>query len=313
MTRTRTLQLALAIAAALMLLPVSVQAQYGRFLNRPAGNGPGSSRVIASYGNAGGANPAAPIQFDQDVNCPGCGVVGTVRFDYDTYTSTQTGARAGAGAALSGGFYQSAAWDLAPGHTLAWVQLVTATHAGRNNWGIPGNGMATFPDATRGNAAYPGTNTANPNPPNPPGRPTLGYQDLPDRFWAGGAQDWTATLALVCFVDAAQAGVPIQAFVLDSFTWGFSLAVANGNTDTANAPANWQAGAPNAFLTTLNNYYSGNAPPAPATMRATTTYNFQNGCDDCFVRAVPEPSSYAMLVAGLFLLGYWANRGRRTS
>jgi hypothetical protein len=276
------------------------QANYGRFLKDPA-----NSSIVQAYGNAGGANPAAPITFDQVVDCPDCGQVGTIKFDYDTYTGKP--GNSDGGAALSGGFYLGAGVTLAPGHTLGWVQMVVATRAGANDWGINTANPATFPDATPADPRYPFTTTAA-VPPNPPGAPTLGFQDFPGRNFAGGAQSWLAELALVCFTAPDQNGV-VQAYVIDSFLWGFGVTVAP-NGITADPPSLWGP-ATATFLNIMNDYYDGTPPSPPADNTIVSAkYTFQNGCDDCFVKAVPEPEVYAMLLSGLAVLAFAARRRR---
>lgn len=286
-----------AVCALLAAAPQPASAIYGRFLKSPA-----DSSIVQAYGNAGGANPAAPISFDQVVNCPDC-LVGTVKFDYDTYTGKP--GNADGGAALSGGFYIDPGVTLAPGRTLGWVQMVIATRAGANDWGINPANSATFPDALPGDPRYPFTTTAA-TPPNPPGVPTLGYQDFPGRNYAGGAQSWLAELALVCFGPVDANGF-VQAYVLDSFLWGFGVTVAP-NGITATPPGFWGP-ATGTFLNTMNDYYDGSPPSPPAgNAIVSAKYLFQNGCDDCFVKVVPEPQVYAMLLGGLAVLGFSVRR-----
>ncbi|MGH7153757.1 MAG: PEP-CTERM sorting domain-containing protein, partial [Acetobacteraceae bacterium] len=90
-----------------------------------------------------------------------------------------------------------------------------------------------------------------------------------------------------------------QAFVIDTFLWGFGVQTAP-NAITPTAPAFF--GPPTgSYLATLNSYYSG-APPNPPTSGGTSSkFNFQAGCDNCFRKVkVPEPPSYLLILVGLF-------------
>ncbi|MGH7152988.1 MAG: hypothetical protein ACREF3_03590, partial [Acetobacteraceae bacterium] len=184
---------ALALLFSVGAVPAVHATPFGRFLKQPA-----DSSIVFKY------NQPAPIQFDQQVFCDGV-KCGDIKFDYATYLRKPTGTTSG-GAALSGGFYLAPGVSLAPGHKLAWVQTVESTRTGENNWGIdPATGPFEFPDASRTSPAYPFTTTAA-APPNPPGPPTLGFQDFPSRRFANGNQFWLAELGLVC-IDGVVKGV----------------------------------------------------------------------------------------------------------
>src|SRR5262249_54018291 len=159
------------------------------------------------------------------------------------------GGRSG-GAALSGGFYEDPNWSLAPGHTLGWVQIVSTTRPGTDNiWGITAMN-SIYPDTNSlNNPNYPFQSTAE-TPPNPPGAPTVGFQDFPRRNFANGAQRWIAELGLVCYVTVD--GVT-QAYVLDTFTWGFRVNV-NPNSISPILP-NFFGPPSNTFISTLNAFY----------------------------------------------------------
>jgi len=275
-------------------LATQASAQHGRFLPNPAGS------IVFSYGNA---NPTA---FDQNVLCQAL-PIGSIKFDYDTYLKKPTGTTDGGGA-LSGGFYLNPLFDVSSDCELIWVQTVTATLSGNNDWGIT-VGNTEFPDATRTNPAYPFA-TAAVNPPAPLGAPYLGFQDAPNRFFSDGNQSWIAELGLVAIHKTPVAGV-IQAHVIDTFLWGFGVTTAP-NAITPTAPNNF--GAPTAsYLTILNDYYDG-APPNPPTDGGTSAkYNFVSGCDTgCFTPHIaPEPSSVGLLVMGLSAGGFVVGFGRR--
>ena len=81
------------------------------------------------------------------------------------------------------------------------------------------------------------------------------------------------------------------------------------NGITADPPSLWGP-ATGTFLNLMNNYYDGSPPSPPATAGIVSAkYNFQNGCDDCFVKVVPEPQVYALMLSGLAVLA-WAARRR---
>jgi hypothetical protein len=258
---------------------------HGRFLPM-AGTG-----FILSYGNGN----AAPTAFDQDVFCE-VQKCGEIKFDYDTFLEKPGGITDGGGA-LSGGFYIDPSLSISPGHHLAWVQTVLPTVVGENSWRIEVGGVK-YPDAPRTTPEYPFTTTAA-APPNPPGPPTLGFQDFPGRLFADGVQSWLAELGLVCIDDTVGTDGFRQAFVIDSLLWGFGVAIAP-NTITANAPHLWGP-ATASYLATLNDYYDGSPPNPPTSGGVSSKFHFQAGCDNCFV---PEPGTLTLLVWGVGLLAF---------
>jgi hypothetical protein len=271
---------------------------FGRFLNPPS-----RSRNVFRY------LVPAPTEFDRQVTC-GNLVCGEIRFDYAPYLGKPNGMTRG-GAVLSGGFYLAPGLMLAPGDRLAWVQTVVATRSGENAWGInPAAGPFEFPDASRTSPAYPFTNTAAP-PPTPPGRPTLGFNDAPSRRFVNGNQFWLAELGLVC-IDGSVKGVT-QAFAIDTFLWGFRVDT-NPNTIVSIGPAAF--GPPTrSYLATLNSYYSGMPPNPPSSGGMSAMFNFQAGCDDCFIPRVPapEPATYLLLLAGVLGIAGVRHINRRSS
>jgi hypothetical protein len=269
---------------------------HGRFLRDPSQSG-----IVDSYGQA------TPTTFDQDVYC-GTVKCGTIKFDYDTYLGKPDPTKGGGGA-LSGGFYLAPNVTLAPGHTLGWVQTVIATISGAsatNFWGITTNNVE-YPDATRTSPLYSFTTTAA-TPPDPPGPPTLGFQDFPSRFFSDGNQTWLAELGLVCF-DPTVGGVT-EGDVIDTFLWGFGVQT-GPDAITANAPHLW--GVPTAsYLSTLNSFYSGTPPNPPTSGGTSSKYKFNVECDDCF--QVPEPASAVPFAVGMMaLLGLLGVGGRLRS
>ena len=177
------------------------------------------------------------------------------------------------------------------------VQTVSATIAGRNFWGIPATtaGSYTFPDANRTNPRYPFTTLAV-TPPNPPGVPTLAFDDIPTRNFSAGNQSWLAELGLVC-IDGVVGGVT-QGYVIGTLTWGFNVQT-GPNRIAVNFPslADPFFSAPSAsYLATLNSYYSGKPPVPPTSGGTSSRFNFQPGCDNCFVPKTPAPEPSALLL-----------------
>lgn len=210
-----------------------------------------------------GVNGGAPREVDInlspiDEERGGMSNVGTLRFSYDTYLGAAgTDAAGGGGAILAGGFYAGNGWRAKDGLNLAWVQTVTAIRTGGSgitDWNLPATNAGEYPDAGRNDPRYTIT-----NPPQFPagiGAPTLGFQDIPSRFFADGNQSWTAELALVAITKNADGQGFKTVNVIGSLLWGFSLNTP-ANTVTALQPTLW--GAPTAsFLNTLNSFYSGN-------------------------------------------------------
>jgi hypothetical protein len=256
---------------------------FGRFLLNPV-----DSSIVYSYGDA------APTAFDQNVFC-GTTKCGEIKFDYDTYLKKPDGTTTGGGA-LSGGFYIDPTLTVSPGHHLAWIQTVFATRSGSNNdWGIT-VGNVWYPDASRTNPEYPYQTTAA-TPPNPPGTPTVGFQDFPNRFFSDGNQSWLAELGLACIDDIVGANGFRQAYVIDTFLWGFGVGT-NPNVINVNAPHGWSAPS-DSYLTTLNDYYDGSPPNPPTSGGSSSKFNFQVGCDNCFIPTVDEPGTLTLLVWGM--------------
>lgn len=289
------------LASVAMLAPARAD-PFGRFLFTADTKG----SVVYSWGLD------TPTQFDQQVTC-GDVVCGDIKFDYETYLRKPGGTVQG-GAALVGGFYLAPGLRLAAGDRLAWVQTVSASLTGTNGWGIdPSKGPFNIPDAgmnSPNSPVYP-RESLPVAPTNPPGPPTLAFQDFPARLFARGAQFWLGELGLVC-IDGMVNGVT-QAFVIDTFEWGFEVQ-SNPNMIFSIGPQNF--GAPStSYLSTLNAYYSGRAPDPPTLGAKTVKYNFQAGCDDCFVAAAPEPSSILLLgtaVLGVFGLTRFRPKERTT-
>jgi len=274
-------RLCLLVALCSAALPAS--AVTGRFLPDPTD----PNFIVFSYGLPN------PVAFDQNILCQTL-PVGTIKFDYDTYLRKPTGTLTGGGV-LIGGFYLNTGYTVDPNCTLAWVQTVTATISGNNDWGIT-VGNTEFPDATRTDPVYPFESVAV-TPTNPPGTPYLAFRDFPNRFFSDGNQSWLAELGLVMIHNTPDVNGVRQVNVLDTFLWGFGVTTAP-NAITPTAPNSFSA--PTAsYLTILNDYYDG-APPNPPTSGGTSAkYNFVAGCDTgCFVVA-PEPSSVGLLVMGL--------------
>lgn len=309
------------IAAAAFAVPVF--ADHGRYL--PDAN-PGGDARVHTWGNAN------PTSFDRSVSDSVKNLAaGDIKFDYDTYTLNPDGTNGG-GAVLSGGFFMKPNIRVKSGFSLGWVQTVTATHAGDNEWNLPDLNAGEFPDADPRDRA-PGTFgpddtlLAPTYPFNRPAanntgtNPTLGFQDFPARSFDDGNQSWTAELGLVCISNTAHVMFPNpndaenplfgrEVRVIGSLLWGFNfqgLPVREGSPNIANvfgsSPFGWGA-ATTSYLNTLNNYYDGlgggggdddNGGTLPAL--ESDLYSFANN-SNCFEQ-VPEPSSMALILCGV--------------
>ncbi len=278
--------------------PVQVFAVVGRYLPDLPVNfpNPAPGSQITAYG---------PVRmFDQPVRDEAKNInAGEIKFDYATsFEEANAPAtwKAG-GVAIEGGFFANPGVTVKPGWTLGWVQTVTATNHGANNWGLPTTGFTTvFPDATPTDPRYGGAN------PGGPGTATLGFEDYPNRSFpaAGNSQDWLAELGLVCISNTADGNGFRDVRVINTFLYGFSLTTPGGGGASIanvveNAPHAWSDGT-GVYLNALNTAYDGQGPP-PGNV-ASSKYRFENN-DNCFI---PEPATLWLL-----LLGGWAVTRRR--
>jgi hypothetical protein len=267
-----------AIVLMALLWPAATQAAHGTFLPDPL--------------NLGGINNEAYggdlTEFMRDVECPGLGKIGEIRFTYDTWTgNSQPGGSLTGGGALAGGFFYTGALALKPGYQWGWVQTVRSTFSGNNVWGAPDG--TTFPDtAGKLDIDYPFEFLPVPDPPGL----TLGFQDFPNRFPEDGNQFWLAELGLVCkntTTDMAQ--------VLGTFLWGFNVVGDQPGTPGSIAPSGpgFWGDATGIYLDTLNNYFDGT--------NGSEDWDVTRGCE-CFV---PEPATCAFAFA-LGLAGFASYR-----
>jgi hypothetical protein len=274
--------------------------------------------------NGGTWNDASPTAFNQNVVVGG-NTLGSVAFNYDPYVGPGATPAFG-GASLSGGFYLGNNASVAAGFTLDWVQTVSATITGANQFNLPNTGAGTFPDADPTDAAAATFRAANGLPAlnptfapayvfttpvavNPPTAvPTLGYQDTPGRNFADGAQSWLAELGL-CAISTATNGMGFRTVdVIDTFLWGFNINV-GPNSVSAYAPAFFSAPT-TTYLNSLNSFYSGTSPKVGGNAGVTTDkYNFVS--DQSALVLVPEPGIFTLLVLCAF--GMFVSRLRRKS
>jgi hypothetical protein len=262
------------------------------------------------YLNPGTYNLPAPVEFNADVVCGALGVVGQVRFTYDTYGDPTNGG----GGALAGGFFlDTTRFAVAPGHALAWGQqiITNVPGAGGTTWGIGAANNMPYPDTQNRNSPRYPFETLDPGMQQPTPAPTLAFRDFPSRSVPPNPVNWLAELALLCIEnEGAPAGQLHTAHVIGSLLWGFSMS-GTPATLNPNGPHGW--GAPTqGYMDTARRFFPNPAnPPAPQQPSTpenllTARYQWDIGCDDCFV-AVPAPGSVALLALG----GMVAVRRRR--
>jgi hypothetical protein len=223
--------------------------------------------------------------------------MGYVDFTYATWTGKTTATKGAntttfytGGAALAGGFYQTGGCEPAPGWQLGWVQVVTATIAGRNIWGAA-DGSSFTDTLSKTDPDYPHQSLPGGTTLPAEGAPTVAFQDFPNRYPNAAAQTWNAELALVCKNVSAK-----TVDVIGAFDWGFSMAAGNATTAgsvtvTSSGPGAF-GDASTKFFNTLESQYSG--------------WTIQTGCCPC----VPEPSTI-IVWSGLGALGLVAGWRRR--
>jgi len=305
-SRGRTIGLRSSIFVVAFAITVSLggvsQGQFGRYFQTP-----GADTITFS--------DASPVAFNKNVVVGG-NTLGSVAFDYDTYVDAANTPPESAGAGLAGGFYLGNNAAVIPGYTLDWVQTITTTITGANQFNLPNTGAGEFPDADPTDAdaaafraaqtpplpvlnptfapAYVFTSpTVNP----PTAVPTIGFVDLPGRSFADGAQTWTAELGLVAISNAKNGNGVRTVDVIDSLLWGFSINV-GPNGVSKFSPNSF--GPPTAsYLSTLNNFYSGVSPDVGGNDGVDTDlYDFVY--DPNALVLVPEPGTFALLVLGGF-------------
>jgi len=295
---------AVAFSISLSLDGLLEAAPYGRYLSAPT-----ATSLVGAY------NDASPLTLDQNVVVGG-NTLGSIDFDYDPYVGQGATPTIG-GAALSGGFYLGNMAGVAPGFTLAWVQTVSATITGGNQFNLPNTGAGTFPDADPTDAAAAAFRAANglpalnptfapayvfdsPAAVNPPTAiPTVGFQDFPNRSFASGAQSWLAELGLVAISNAKNAAGFRTVDVIDTFLWGFNINV-GPNSVSAFAPGFF--GAPTStYLNSLNSFYSGTSPTVGGNAGVTTD-KYQFVFDQSALILIPEPGFASILITGAIIL-----------
>ena len=226
--------------------------------------------------------------------------IGNITFDYNTYGGLPGGVAANfnGGGVMAGKFIAAPDVALKTGYSTFWVQTVTSTISGQNEWGAA-NGTE-FPDtqSAKTDPQYPFQTL-------PSGaaatQNSANFQDFPNRSPQSGNQTWIAELALV-----AENPTTHNAHVIESMLWGFGITNANPGTIaniTPTAPSNW--GAPTAsFMATERNSFDGTG--------GSTLWTF----DTLQAFVTPEPGAIAMGAAGLCLFtgyGWRRNRKKRAS
>jgi hypothetical protein len=255
------------------------------FASHTARNGYTYTTTLTNYGT--------PAEVDDTVTCPTTGkTIGYVDFTYATWTGNTTATKGlstttfnTGGAALAGGFYKTVGCQPAAGWQLGWVQVVTATIAGRNIWGAA-DGSSFTDTLSKTDPDYPHQSLPAGSALPPEGAPTVGFQDFPNRYPIATTQTWNAELALVCKNVSAK-----TVDVIGAFDWGFSMNASNMAdtvTVTASGPTAFGDASSN-FFSTLESQYAG--------------WTIQTGCCPC----VPEPSTFVLL-SGLGVAGLIAGR-----
>ncbi len=281
-----TLTLALASASAFAGMPL-------RYLPPTPVNFNGSQ--ITNYGNV--------VHFDRPVMDDAKNInVGMIRFDYTETFEVETNPPppndpTWGGAALAGGLVLNNNVAVKNGFSLAWVQTInagTSTAAAQMNWGVAAMNPATYPDAGLASPAYgaaslPG-GANNPNP-----MPNFAFQDFPRRTFASGNQSWSAQLGLTCISNGVDAMGFREVRVVDTFLWGFNIAI-NGDgmltpaDVTPQTPGLWSDPTPG-YLAALNAAYDG----MPG-----TRHRFSSN-SNCF-QVIPEPGTLLLICPGIAAL-----------
>jgi hypothetical protein len=244
---------------------------------------------------------AGPTEYNQQLVYSG-DVIGDFHFTYDRWSGNDTASgRATGGGVLAGGFTTSPFFETKQNFELSWVQIVSSTFSGANDWGAP-NG-AWFPDTTgRNDPRYPFRSL-----PTTPGAGTPAvdpeFQDFPNRYFFQGNQTWRAELGLV-LIDMATN----ELRVLGSFTWGFDIiGDPNVRSITSVAPGGFTPGGSSQLFDTLNDAFDGNGLTGgnPANSKVW----FINPDAAGAYTIIPAPGTMLAFAAG----GLFAVRRRRAS
>lgn len=274
---------ALSATASVALLSGTAKANNGRYLPNRAN--------LSGINNFAYYPPGPAVEYDANVPI-GTNSVGQVHFTYDLWNgiSATTGNITGGGC-LAGGLEQDPNLIVNSHCQLGWVQIVSATLAGTNEWGAPNN--TWFPDTNNGRTSpsYPFQSlpVAVANPPVTPA-----FQDFPNRFINGGNQTWRAELAL-CAINTSA----LEVCIIGSFTWGFDVSVNNPNFRPS-APGAWTVGGSNQLLTTLTDAFDGNGLTGgnPA---SSTSWLVHQDCSDC-LSFVPAPGAIGVVMTGFIIV-----------
>jgi hypothetical protein len=269
-----------------------------------------SGNTVSTYG-------ITPMPtFSQNISDNGL-AIGSIKFDYETWSGTNSTGGFIGGGALSGGFFASNSVTVPKGDTVNWIQVVTTNVPGAGDvWGATAN--QPYPDT--------GKQAANPNYPSqsiatgvPTPQPSAGFQDFPSRApQTNLVVKWQAELGL-----AIEDPTTHVATILGTFTWGFiEQAVAPAKATIANIIAiqpyssNQGAGGPmtppsTGFMSTLTTDYDGNKH---GTVTSTKwTFNTPGAAGSISFAAVPEPSSWLMGISAVAIVAGWQCARRRSS
>ncbi len=219
-----------------------------------------ADQYVGNAGANGGPfrQPTAGVQ--PPVTCDGM-TVGTMYFEFGAFTGTRTDSGNPMGGMLiRGGFQLDPLCQLAPNHSLRWLQVYRET-GGTGTTTVDGNPL--YPNHTQ--AGYDALLFDAPNdvwsPPNPNAPPTsIQFES-----------------ALVCFDNAN----PMALHALGSFLWGYNIDNAN-QTITGEYALIFTPPLTSLLTTTFNNEFG------PMGTRG-QGWTLDSMCSDCF-RCVPEPA-----------------------
>ena len=264
------------------------------------------------------------VSVNQEVSVGGM-KIGHVEFGYNVFQTTPVQGISSGGVGIGGAFLfdMNSLLRLKDGHEFAWVQIVRATLAGPNEWGLseikPDPKKPPFPD-TNNERTSPSYTINRVDQPDGGDDPNIGFADTPTRVSAkplqvtpdyDGNQTWDAELGLVC-MDADA----MSAHVIATLTYGFKVVppvLGGGFPPDVLADGKFEAvkpsnlGAPSqTYMMTLTNAFTGNN--VPNTDLETTKWTFDNDPMACFMM-IPEPATTAQV--GLLTLLLFLGGGRR--
>jgi hypothetical protein len=192
----------------------------------------------------------ATISFSDNVHCGlPWGEIGTVTFEYYLWKGHYPGdydPNNIGGAVLWGGFDETTGCDELPGWQWGWVQIISASDPGPNEWNAA-------PDQWFVDSA----NRTDPRYPNAVAGYTAGFQDWPYRPLAHPADTWFAELGLVC-LDLAHKRMRVAATLL----WGYTISATGevAEDDVYGNPGGWGPMTQNFYDTVKHDWPDADGP-----------------------------------------------------